>query len=511
MNASRRLSRKLRTTPGGLALVGVVYLLLTAGLTSFLDDTHLLNVALVYLLVCLLSAAYWGYVVGLISACAADLLVNFFFVEPVHTFTVQNSSSLIALLLFLAVATVGASMLSLLRREANRAAAGEAEASLLLHLTQEAASAVTPRDAMERLCTAITRAVGAKGCAMLRKGDEWSVVASCGDAGLTRAEANLAEQALASGETVRFGGAVRARIPSMPRRSIERSLTFVPFRTPNPGVLKIDGPIAPPRFVSSQRLLRAFANEAGVAEHRARLADEARRVETLQEADEFKSALLSSVSHDLRSPLTAIKASVGSLRDRQMGWSEEDTDGFLETIDSQTDRLTATVTNLLEMSRLEGGAARPRIEAIEARLLLDDAIVAAGESLAGRTVTNGAGEDIWLRADYGLVLQSVVNLLENAGKYSSPGCPVALGADRRGGRARLTISDEGPGFSPADASHIFEKFYRGSRSACNQGSGLGLSIAKAMVEICGGSVGATSSPDGTVFAIELPAVEPPRS
>jgi two-component system, OmpR family, sensor histidine kinase KdpD len=508
MDARRFLSRIPRGTAAGLALVAAIYLVLSAALTSFLDAGHLLNVALVYLLVCLVAAAYWGYVVGLVSAIAADLLVNFFFVAPLHTFTVQSVSSVVALLLFLAVAAVGASMLSLLRRQVRLAEAGQAEASLLLQLTQEAALAVSPRDAMERLCAAITRALGTKGCAILRKDAEWSVVASCGDSTLSRDEANLAQEALRTGQTLRYGGAVRARIPSMPRRSTDRSLVFVPFRTPEPGALKIDGVIAPPAFANVERLLHAFANEASVADHRARLAEEARRVEALQKADELKSALLSSVSHDLRSPLTAIKTSIGSLRDRSIEWNAGDREGFLETIDSQTDRLTLTVTNLLEMSRIEGGHVRPKLEPIEACLLLEEAVLASADSLKNRPVSVDAPSGIWLRADYALVLQALVNLLQNAGRHSTPGQPVCMRAEEAANGVWLSVSDSGPGIPPAEASHIFEKFYRASGSG-SDGTGLGLSIARAMIVICGGSVTVTSTPDGTSFRIELPRARAP--
>jgi two-component system sensor histidine kinase KdpD len=509
MNASRFLSWIPRSTPAGLALVGVTYAVLTLLLVPTAESGHLLNVALVYLLVCLISAAFWGYMVGLISACAADLLVNFFFVPPVHTLSVSDGSGVIALLLFLAVAAVGGSMLSLLRRQVRIAEAGEAEAALLLQLSQDAARAISPRDAMERLCTAITRALGAKGCAILRKDAEWSVAAACGDATLSRDEANLAQEALRTGETVRYGNAVRARVPAIPRRSNARSLTFVPFRTPEPGALRIDGPIAPPTIGNVDRLLVAFANEASVADHRARLAEEARRVESLEKADQLKTALLSSVSHDLRSPLTAIKASVGSLRDPAVQWDPEDREGFLETIDSQTDRLTSTVANLLEMSRIDGGAVRPRFEPIEARPLLEEALLASAAALRDRPVQIDSEDGVWVRADYTLLFQALLNLLENAGRYSTPGGPICLAARRAADRVRLTVSDIGPGFPPAEAARVFDKFYRGHRSSGKAGAGLGLAIAKAMIEICAGTVTVSSGPTGTTFAIDLPRSEAP--
>ena len=187
-------------------------------------------------------------------------------------------------------------------------------------------------------------------------------------------------------------------------------------------------------MVEVDRLFEAFADEAATAADRARLAEEAGRVEALQRADEFKTAILSSVSHDLRSPLTAIKTAVGTLRDHTIEWSEEDRDSLLEAIESQTDRLTATVTGLLEMSRLEGGVVQPRIEPIDAAMLLADVAQAAGATVAGRALDVSTCEACWLRGDYALLFQALVNLIENAAKYSTPGLPIHLEARKSGRR-----------------------------------------------------------------------------
>lgn len=495
----------------GLALTGGVYATLTALLVWLLNERYIVDIALLYLLVCLVSAAIWGYRVGLPSAVAADLLVNFFFVPPLHTFSVQEPSNAVALLLFLAVATVGAGMLDLLRRQAAIATARQAETAVLLNLSKQAAEATTPLDAMNRLCFAMARAVGAKGCAIIRHDAGWTVVAAFGDDSLSRAESHLAAEALGTGEVVRFGGAVRAKIRSMPVGGGGRSLTFVPFRHQEHGVLRFDGSVRAPSLVDGDRLLLVFADEASLALHRARLAQEAHRVEALQRADEFKTVLLSSVSHDLRSPLTAIKASVGSLRDHSIEWTTVDREAFLETIEAQTDRLTATVAALLEMSRLEGGTVQPRLEPIQVTPLLEEAVRDAKSSLAGREIRIQADDRLWLRADYRLILQSLVNLLSNAGKYSQPGSVIDVSGEFAGGSIRLAVTDAGPGIPAAELPHVFEKFYRGSGAKRAQGTGLGLSIVKSMVTLCGGSAQVQSTERGTTFSIKLPATSPPAS
>jgi two-component system sensor histidine kinase KdpD len=329
---------------------------------------------------------------------------------------------------------------------------------------------------------------------------------SAGLTALGREEELLAEEALAHRDTVfrRPGSRVGRRTLAAPG---EADTTFVPILTgPGaPAVLRLAGILRPPEGVPMARLLASFANEASVALHRAHLQEEAREVAALRRADEFKSALLSSVSHDLRSPLTAVKAAVGSLRDESLPLSDDDRKAFLATIETQTDRLTSSVTNLLEMSRLEGGAVTPSLERLEARALLEEVVAATAQATAGRDVRVEGPPEVWLRADYGLMMQALTNLVENAARYSTPGAPISLVAAPEDGLVTLTVSDEGPGIPAADLPHVFEKFYRGQGKSRGRGTGLGLSIVKAMAELCGGTVNVSSSPQGTTFSITLPA------
>ncbi len=513
----RRLPTSLPRWPasrvGGLVLSALAYTLLTLALAPFFDDEETLNVSLIYLLLTLMVSAAWGYTAGIAGALAADLLVNFFFVTPLYTFTVQEPSNVLGLFIFLAVALIGASMLSLLRRQVNIAEARRAETAAVLSLSQEIAHAATPREALDRLCIAVVRTLHARGCAVARMGERWEVLGSSGGlAAMPREEQSLAAEAVRTGEVIRYGSGARLRAPGLPRGAVHAPVMFVPFgpRAPERGVLHITGEISAPRLADGDRLLRAFADEASLAVHRSRLAEEAGRVAVLQKADEFKSAILSSVSHDLRSPLTAIKAAVESLRDDEIEWSDDDRASFLETIESQTDRLTVTVTNLLEMSRLEGGAVRPKIEPIEVAALLDEVRAATAEVTAGRDVCVAGADELWLSADYVLITQSLGNLIENAAKYSLPGRDIRLAAARDGEHIVLTIADRGPGIPAGDVPHIFEKFYRGAQDGKTKGTGLGLSIVKAMIELCGGDIRVSSSPAGAVFIIELPRAGSPR-
>jgi two-component system sensor histidine kinase KdpD len=491
----------------GAATIAALLALQTAVLAPLVDEDALLPVALAYLLVALIAAALWGWAVGLVSAVVANLLVNFFFIPPLHTFSVREPENVVALFLFLTVAAIGAAMLSLLQRQVVIARAARAESEILLSLSNETALAVSPRDAMNRLCEAITRALHATGCAILQPTGGWHVVASTGGLSqVPRDEEALPAQALRSRTIVTSPSNVpRAGRPFRPAR--ERRLTYVPLpaTAPEPGALRISGPLRPPPGVQLDRLLPAFAIEASLVLHRARLQEEALRSESLQRADELKTALLSSVSHDLRSPLMAIRASVESLGNSAMPWSKEDRDAFLATIDSQSARLSTTVDHLLAMSRLEGGAIQPLIESIPVVHLYDEIAAGAAGSLNGHALQSDVPDGLAFRGDWGLALQAVANLVENAAKYSTPGAPIRLGAQRSGPHVVLTVADEGPGIPQSDLPHVFEKFYRGSDRGEVRGSGLGLSIVKAMVELCGGQVAVDSTPVGTRFMLTLPA------
>jgi two-component system sensor histidine kinase KdpD len=505
---------RLRSAWAGVICAGLGLGLLTAGLAPYLDEANIVDVALVYLLATLVAAAAWGYRVGLVTAVVADLLVNFFFVPPLHTFTVQGPSNVVTLVIFLAVAAIGASMLSLFRREAALAEARRVEAAIMLGLAQQLADAASPAQALDRLCGAIGRALHARGTAVLREDPHWRVAAWSGDRPpLSRSDEALAAEAVRTGQVARVGRAAQTRVQGQPRLSTDPDITFVPFGSPGAehGVLRIVGPIQVPPLIGGDGLLRAFGHEAGLSLHRLRLAEDAADVEVLRRADEFKSVLLSSVSHDLRSPLTAIKAAVGSLRDPAVAWTLDDRDAFLETVESQTDRLAGTVDNLLEMSRLEGGAVKARIEPVNVLPLLEEVRLATAPICRGRDVEVSAPGVAWVRTDYGLLFQALSNLVENAATYSTAGQPLILSARAEGPVVQVSVRDCGPGIPPEDLPHIFEKFYRGSQAGKTKGTGLGLAIVKAMVELSGGRVSVRSDDSGAEFSLALPATGAPPS
>ncbi len=489
----------------GLLVSAIALCALTALLAPLVGERDITNVALGYLVLTLIVSAIWGIRVGLPTAVVADVVLNFFYVPPVHTFTVHRAENIVTLILFLVVAVTGSVMFELLRRNLRRAELREAEASALLEASRVLARNESPRVTMDSLCVVIARAVGARGCAILRV-SPLEVVGATYDESSGRAPSR--DEAAVIAEVVKRSEPIRIRSDRRGDGHAVRSM-FVPLRGTTPGVLRLAGSLHPPRGVSLDALLPGLLDEASVALDRAQLFQQSERASVLARSEEMKSVLLSGVSHDLRSPLTAIKAAVSNLRDPGVNWPDDDRDAFLETIESQTDRLTRTVANLLEMSRLEAGVTA-HLEPIELEPLAEELGLADVVAASKHPLHASIPAATWVRADYGLLFQALSNLLENAGKYSPTGTPIELSAEAHPGRVFIRVTDYGPGIPGADLPHVFEKFYRGGAAPSSiKGSGLGLALAKSMIEACRGTIRVDSSPSGTMFEISLPAAAEP--
>jgi two-component system, OmpR family, sensor histidine kinase KdpD len=273
--------------------------------------------------------------------------------------------------------------------------------------------------------------------------------------------------------------------------------------------LRVEGPLGDSPFRSEpESLLTALASEAALAVQRAELAREAAHAAALREADEMKTALMASISHDLKTPLAAIKAAVSSLLDETVTWSPDDIDAFNRTIDSQADRLSRVISDILDLNRIESGSVQPDQEPVSALELLGRARDVTLLESKGREITIDAPASLRALTDESLIRQALVNLIENAIKYSRPGGAIHLSAEPEAGNVVFRIKDEGPGIAPGDLPYVFERFYRAEEhSGRVKGSGLGLTIVKAFVELCGGEIEVDSSPAGTNFSIRLPAAQ----
>ncbi|MBI2723549.1 MAG: DUF4118 domain-containing protein [Chloroflexi bacterium] len=519
-----KTERVLRQARVGIASAVTADLLLISILAPFQSKVGLLNEGLLFLLLTLLISAVWGWRVGLFAAILTNLSLNFFFVAPLHTLTVREPANYVALVVFLIVSVVGGTLLSSARAATEEARRRAAETEVLIRLSRALIGQTDAHAALEALCNEVVHAFSAPGAAVLGGGaGTWVVHASAGSETASRPmntqERSIAQRALDTGTVSRAGytglsTSRRPRIvaPAGTRGYPESSpgVAFVPLRLGGGtvGVLRLDGPIGDTAFRERpDRLLAAFAGEAALGVQRAELAQAAAHADALILADEMKSALMTSISHDLKTPLAGIKTSVSSLLDESIAWTPEDRSAFLQTIDSQADRLNRVISDILDLNRIESGIVTPTLRGVNARALLAEVREQTAMVTGGRLVTIEASADLVLQADESLITQALVNLVENAAKYSRTGGAIHLIAAEAGERAEIIVDDDGPGIAAGDLPHVFERFYRAAEQSRRvKGSGLGLAIVKGFVGLSAGTVRVERTGAGTRFVISLPAV-----
>jgi two-component system sensor histidine kinase KdpD len=434
----------------GFGLTALALPLLTWALAQFRDDIGIPTVMLLFLLVVVLVSALGGLWPALTAALAGNLLVNWYFVPPLYTLTIGSTEHLVALAVFLAVAAVMSGFVSLAARRAVEGQRARAEAEALARLAGSSPAAT--------VLETLVRVLGLEGAAVLhRSEDGWRTEATAGDR--APADPNAATTAIVLDED---------------------------------HVLALAGP---PLRAEDQRVLDAFARELAASVDLGELEAEARAAGALSAANELRSALLAAVSHDLRTPLAAIKASVTSLRQRDVEWTAAARDEFLATIDEETDRLDALVGNLLDMSRLQTGA----LEVSAVPVGLDEVLPAALTSLgapAGAVRLDVSDSLPRVLADRGLLERALANVIANAIRFSPPGTPPSVTAGVVDGTVDVRVVDRGPGVPREERSRLFKPFQRLGDAGQSEGVGLGLAVAKGFIEAMGGEIEADDTPGG---------------
>jgi len=484
------------------ALAVVVALLRPARL-----DLGLINIALLLLLLSVASAAAWGWVVGLYTSLLSNLAFNFFFVPPLYRLSVQQPAHALALALFLVVAAISASLLAARRQSALEAARRARDTQTLLTLSRTMRD-LPPEAIPAAICAWVVRDFPVRACTLYRlEQDALRPIAHTGEgsadhdqaylaAALTRAAAPAGHSHHPPAANAIGEGTVASDACLLVRLAVENETLGV--LCVQPGAEPLRGP--------QPALLEAFAGEAAAALHRNALSATAGRAAVLQESDRLKSALLSSVSHDLRTPLTAIKTAAANLLSADVQWSEAARQEFLGAIDREADRLTRLVANLLDLSRIEAGALRLDEDWNDLEELLREAVYRAERAAPDRAIRLAVPSPLpFLRFDYVQIDRVVSNLLENAIKYSPPGAPVAIGVALEAGLVRVSIRDHGAGIGPGERERVFNPFYRAERRGPQaSGSGLGLAICRGIVAAHGGEIGAADCADGALLTFTLP-------
>jgi two-component system sensor histidine kinase KdpD len=423
--------------------------LLTTALVAGRPNLGLADDLLIYLVAVVAIAIVGGFWPAVLGAVTASLLLNWYFTKPLHTLTIAEPRSLLALLLFVTVAVTVSSVVHLAARRAIQAARSGEDAASLLALAQTVlGGADTPAAVLEHLTS------------------------------IWQGKAELVEQV--RGQWVRVSA--RGSAPE------SAAVTRVEMR---PGLaLLVTGQARP----LSPRMLDGFAAQAAAALDRDRLRTQAAQSEALAEGNRMRTALLAAVSHDLRTPLASIKASVSTLRQTDVQWTAADEASLLATIEQSADRLDALIGNLLDMSRLSTGSLQPFLRPTA----IDEVAPVALRGLdAGINVQLAVPDGLPLvRTDPGLLERVLANLFANALAYSPPGLPPALYARQEGRSVVLDVVDHGRGVPDELKPRMFEPFERLAARNTGTGVGLGLAVVKGFVDTMGGTVTATDTDGG---------------
>jgi len=443
----------------GVALGAAMLPLLTYVLTIFRPHLDIADELLIYLVVVIAITVLGGFWPAVLAAVAASLLLNWFFTEPIHTFTIQQPKELLALLLFVTVAVAVSSVVHLAARRAVQAARAREEAASLLELAQTVlGGADSPAAVLEHL----TRTHGGQAELQERVAGRWVRAASSG---------------------------VEGSLAAASRIDIRGDLILL---------------VAGQKDSATPALLAGYAAQAAAALDRERLRTQAAQAEALAEGNRMRTALLAAVSHDLRTPLASIKASVSSLRQTDVEWSEADEADLLATIEQNADRLDALIGNLLDMSRLHTGSLQPFLRPTAIDEVAPVALLGLDDSPRVEIAVPD-GFPLVL-ADPGLLERVLANLFSNALRHSpAAGQPPELHARMAEDMVVLEVIDHGPGVPDEAKEQIFEPFTRiGDRFP--GGVGLGLAVARGFAEAMGGRIVARDTPGGGLtVAITLQA------
>jgi two-component system, OmpR family, sensor histidine kinase KdpD len=450
------ISRRRQVAGAVLAVAGLPSL--TALLNAVQPHLNFSDDLLIYLVAVVAVTVVGGFWPAVVAAVGACLLLNWFFTEPLHTFTIAEPRNLLALVLFVTVAVAVSSVVHLAARREADAARSSKETDSLLGLAQTVlGGADTPGDVLDHL----TASHGGHAELLERVGSRWVKVASSGDT--------------------------------------DTSVSTLRFEVRPDLALEVSGQAAS----ATTSLLAGYTAQAVAALDRARLRTQAAQAEALAEGDRMRTALLRAVSHDLRTPLASIKASVSSLRQTDVHWSAEDEAELLANIEQNADRLDALVGNLLDMGRLQAGSLEPFLRATAVDEVAPVAL--RGLDHADHLLIVVPDDLPLVRADPGLLERVLANLFSNALRHSPPDLRPMLRAREDGDRVVLDVVDHGTGVPSELKNRIFEPFARLDERS--PGVGLGLAVAKGFAEAMGGTIVAIDTPGGGLTVrVTLPAL-----
>jgi two-component system sensor histidine kinase KdpD len=483
----------------GAALLAVAAVTLTLALWLRVSNTA--TVSTTYLMVVLLVAATSRLRVAVAASVAAMLCLNFFFLPPVGTFTIADAQNWVALLAFLAVSLVASNLSAVARARTQEAVGRRDELARLFDLGRDVLMMTDSREALSVLARSIARRFDLDFVAVaLPREGEWDVY----EAGAHTIELDrrqLSNAFAAAQATLEFDAYARTYAGHRTIAGNDHSIRLVPLRvgTKPIGVLAAAG-----RPVEAGTL-DTLAGVVAIAIERAHFLEERKAGELTRQSEQLKTALLASLAHDLRTPLTAIRVAASNLKASNI--APEDRLEQSDLILAEVERLTRLFQNVLEMARIDAGAI-----ATEFRWAHPSEIIAAArdqveQALQTHTLEIAIDPDVPVRLDPRVTATALAHLLENAAQYTPPRSTVNVTARVAEGELVIQVRDHGPGIAPADLPHLFERFYRGAAAkARTSGTGMGLWIVRGLLAVEHGRVWAENCLDGGAqFTMAVPA------
>src|SRR5262245_7527632 len=470
-------------------LLGVAAI--TVGYKVVITGVNATTVALSFLLVVLFTAAAQGIGPAILVSVAGMLCFNFFFLPPVGTLTINDPENWVALFAFLITAIIASQLSSAARKRASEAEKGREEVWNLYQLSRAIIMTPDPETAVSTISRQVTELFGIVDCRVFTPDRSGNLKEST--IGSTESPTSVSQQLLCEvfekGE-IRLDPATGA--------------TYAPLKVSvrTTGVL----------FLTSGQMvtgtIEAIGGLVALAVERARFLKELSRTEALRQSDQLKSALLASVSHDLRTPLTSIRAAVDNLLERSLEWDREALHEFHSIISEEVDRLTHLVQNLLEMARIEAGELHPVKEWGSVSEIFSNVLDRCAAETSSHKIRVECPENLPIvKVDSRLLASVIANLLENAAKYSPLHSEIVLSGQMKDNTLTISVHDHGTGIPANELARVFDKFYRGGSRAVKgqEGTGMGLAIARGIVEAHGGTIWAESAPgQGATVLFSLP-------
>ncbi len=489
-----------------LGSVGAVALALGIG-EAIGRSVGVQSISLVFLMAVLGTAIAWGLLPALFACLLSVLAYNFFFIPPLYTFTIADPENLVALFFFLVVAVIVSNLTAAARRQIVSARARAKTTAELYAFSRKLAGIGTLDDLLWATVYQVSSMLRVRTVLLLPEPN----ASRLGVASAYPPEDQLDEADMAAAqwcwEHNHPSGRGSDTLPG-------GKWLFLPLRTGSGpvGVIGIERDLSEPLLTPDERrLLDALADQAAVAIERISLVRGLAEARVQAESDRLRAALLTSISHDLRTPLASILGTVSSLRSYADKYDAADRDELLATLESEAERLNRFVGNLLDMTRLESGMVEIKLDLADVAEIVGAALERAGNILARHRIEVAIAADLpMLRLDPMLFEQVLFNLLDNAAKYSPPGSRIDLRARQDGDTVTIEVIDEGPGIPPGDFERVFDKFYRvQGQDRRRAGTGLGLAICRGFIEAQGGRIEAQNRRDrsGAVLTIRLPVPE----